>query len=290
MTDEKFGELLGAFARYYWSLPAAFAIDKIAQWHPEITLEQTQRVVQRCVDDCFWHHCTIEDNGSEELELVTEHLIALGGDDFERFLAVRIDVPICDCDENTLLRPDGYYMEIPEAKAVYDFGQQELGLDEEWADQLVNDCFLCQPSALRDGGSWVMAVLRQESFGKICFRTIEQVERFRQLGNALYQVTPNPVLRGWKPSEIENPPVLPDEIPERAEDIPDHRDEMDSLFAQLGGREKTRQHFEARYSNAAPKKRKIGRNEPCPCGSGKKYKKCCGRNPAMLEVDPSQKP
>ncbi len=23
--------------------------------------------------------------------------------------------------------------------------------------------------------------------------------------------------------------------------------------------------------------RKIGRNEPCPCGSGRKYKKCCGR-------------
>jgi uncharacterized protein YecA (UPF0149 family) len=20
---------------------------------------------------------------------------------------------------------------------------------------------------------------------------------------------------------------------------------------------------------------KVGRNEPCPCGSGKKYKKCC---------------
>ncbi len=25
------------------------------------------------------------------------------------------------------------------------------------------------------------------------------------------------------------------------------------------------------------KNKKIGRNEPCPCGSGKKYKKCCGR-------------
>jgi Protein of unknown function (DUF1186)/SEC-C motif len=23
---------------------------------------------------------------------------------------------------------------------------------------------------------------------------------------------------------------------------------------------------------------KIGRNEPCPCGSGKKFKKCCGSN------------
>ena len=26
------------------------------------------------------------------------------------------------------------------------------------------------------------------------------------------------------------------------------------------------------------KAEKIGRNEPCPCGSGKKYKKCCGLN------------
>ena len=25
------------------------------------------------------------------------------------------------------------------------------------------------------------------------------------------------------------------------------------------------------------RQRKIGRNEPCPCGSGKKHKKCCGR-------------
>ena len=25
------------------------------------------------------------------------------------------------------------------------------------------------------------------------------------------------------------------------------------------------------------KAEKIGRNAPCPCGSGKKYKKCCGR-------------
>ena len=28
---------------------------------------------------------------------------------------------------------------------------------------------------------------------------------------------------------------------------------------------------------AEQKGKKIGRNDPCPCGSGKKYKKCCGR-------------
>jgi len=26
------------------------------------------------------------------------------------------------------------------------------------------------------------------------------------------------------------------------------------------------------------KSEKIGRNDPCPCGSGRKYKKCCGAN------------
>ncbi|HOK55815.1 MAG TPA: SEC-C metal-binding domain-containing protein, partial [bacterium] len=29
---------------------------------------------------------------------------------------------------------------------------------------------------------------------------------------------------------------------------------------------------------ASLKKQKIGRNQPCPCGSGKKYKHCCGKN------------
>ena len=28
--------------------------------------------------------------------------------------------------------------------------------------------------------------------------------------------------------------------------------------------------------NASPFKSKAGRNDPCPCGSGKKFKKCCG--------------
>ncbi|MEZ4358410.1 MAG: preprotein translocase subunit SecA [Eubacteriales bacterium] len=34
----------------------------------------------------------------------------------------------------------------------------------------------------------------------------------------------------------------------------------------------------ASKNTAATGKRKIGRNEFCPCGSGKKYKNCCGRN------------
>jgi len=46
-------------------------------------------------------------------------------------------------------------------------------------------------------------------------------------------------------------------------------------------------HFKARetpekelYGNATTFRRvmpKIGRNDPCPCGSGKKFKQCCAR-------------
>ncbi|MCI8373718.1 MAG: SEC-C domain-containing protein [Lachnospiraceae bacterium] len=34
---------------------------------------------------------------------------------------------------------------------------------------------------------------------------------------------------------------------------------------------------EQKNSGTVRKEKKIGRNDPCPCGSGKKYKKCCGR-------------
>lgn len=39
-------------------------------------------------------------------------------------------------------------------------------------------------------------------------------------------------------------------------------------------------HLKAKYKGVISKKskNKIGRNDACPCGSGKKYKHCCGKN------------
>ncbi len=36
-------------------------------------------------------------------------------------------------------------------------------------------------------------------------------------------------------------------------------------------------YLEQKKSGTVVKGPKIGRNDPCPCGSGKKYKHCCGR-------------
>lgn len=44
---------------------------------------------------------------------------------------------------------------------------------------------------------------------------------------------------------------------------------------ELGGRTPERVHHEPPPARATPK---VGRNDPCPCGSGRKYKRCCLAN------------
>ena len=60
-------------------------------------------------------------------------------------------------------------------------------------------------------------------------------------------------------------------------------------FANVVERPQERKNLTEHHSQAAggqeqPEKKKpavshkVGRNDPCPCGSGKKYKQCCGKN------------
>ena len=55
----------------------------------------------------------------------------------------------------------------------------------------------------------------------------------------------------------------PDLIPQYIENLNAWR-----ISQQVGGQ----------FREQAPNFGKVGRNEPCPCGSGKKYKRCCGLN------------
>ena len=51
--------------------------------------------------------------------------------------------------------------------------------------------------------------------------------------------------------------------------------QWDSIFTP---ERKKELYLEQKKSGTVVKEKKIGRNDPCPCGSGKKYKHCCGRN------------
>ncbi|NMC63127.1 MAG: hypothetical protein GYA55_08155, partial [SAR324 cluster bacterium] len=48
-----------------------------------------------------------------------------------------------------------------------------------------------------------------------------------------------------------------------------HSTEMDEIVANMSDAQKKPS------LPIMPRKKKAGRNDPCPCGSGRKYKKCC---------------
>jgi hypothetical protein len=75
--------------------------------------------------------------------------------------------------------------------------------------------------------------------------------------------------RGFRPQKPPQPYDIRDDYY--------HRFESHQERARREEREQQRQH-ESRVRAATPRSGpKIGRNDPCPCGSGKKYKKCHGR-------------
>ena len=55
-----------------------------------------------------------------------------------------------------------------------------------------------------------------------------------------------------------------------------------TLRQPVAGKDNTQEAYENTGGDGTVKKQpvksdKVGRNDPCPCGSGKKYKKCCGQ-------------
>jgi hypothetical protein len=66
---------------------------------------------------------------------------------------------------------------------------------------------------------------------------------------------------------------------------PEVRERVDGWLAEWAARQRRSQE-----GGAPAWRRKVGRNEPCPCGSGKKYKKCClaadeAARPRVVEAD-----
>lgn len=54
--------------------------------------------------------------------------------------------------------------------------------------------------------------------------------------------------------------------------------ELEEWDALLTPKRRKELYREQKNSTTVVKDKKIGRNDPCPCGSGKKYKHCCGAN------------
>jgi len=147
--------------------------------------------------------------------------------------------------EELLNKADDFYFEMtPQLKVLKDYIIGNMCWDEEIIESLIKDiellCFFEQP---------FHEVIYEFKRNGILFESTRQLNIIMPLIADVYNNTRTWNNRGYTAKEMnelfgEDAPLIKDIPIERLDD---------AIF------------------------KKVGRNDPCPCGSGKKYKKCCGR-------------
>ncbi|GAA0592370.1 hypothetical protein GCM10009001_05690 [Virgibacillus siamensis] len=205
----------------------------------------------------------MDDRAKSNVEELRKNFVELHGDyfvheaimefdEFEVELAKRQGKPFYIPDKKELLKykDDFYFERTKEYHALKKYVQQELlDGDARKAEELCADIHgECEFSFSLDH------IFRPFKTAGVEFENQKQVEEVMQLVMDLSNNVRLWENNGFTPRELHNQVERPMLNP-----LPDEASKAES------GREQT-----------PSVSKKIGRNEPCPCGSGKKYKKCCG--------------
>jgi hypothetical protein len=171
-------------------------------------------------------------------------------DEFDSLMSEKTGKPYYIPNKEELLRyTDDFYYEVTEEfDDLLDYVSKNLIKDEGKAQELVEEIHgSCQI------GSDMKFVMDNFNHFNVNFKSIEQLNEVMKLVMELSNNT-----RIW-----ENNGHTPMEIFEKLE-----KPNMRPL---------PKVPFDFNATNVIDMKtrKKIGRNDPCPCGSGKKYKKCC---------------
>jgi preprotein translocase subunit SecA len=164
-------------------------------------------------------------------------------------------------------------------------------LDQLWKDHLLNMDHLKEGIGLRGYGQKDPLVeYKRESFDM--FETMmqrfqEDTSRYLYLMQIITRNDASAAAAGGSPGQNGGPALHPagsdgnGNRPPRG--VTTSVDDLEESFQ----RRKRRELEQARMAGAGDRQpvqrvvrtsAKVGRNDPCPCGSGKKYKKCCGVN------------
>ena len=102
---------------------------------------------------------------------------------------------------------------------------------------------------------------------------LESFGLFKEMINTINTKTVSILMRGQIP--MRDPQQVKEAAPEARQDYSRYRTQKDQIGGpQTNGAQPNAPQHRPEPIKAAPK---IGRNDPCPCGSGKKYKNCHGR-------------
>ncbi|MGI2296019.1 YecA family protein [Paenibacillus sp. GXUN7292] len=158
-------------------------------------------------------------------------------------LLKRSGKPFYEPEAKELLKyaDSGYYEVTSQLQTLYDYVGAYLCKDKDFLEMLIDDIQLA--CSMESSMSDIMDEFVRRD---IVFESAEQVHLVSSIINEVYNNTRLWSNAGHTPYELKN------------------------MFEQ----NESKQAVAAVSSSTA--KAKVGRNEPCTCGSGKKYKKCCG--------------
>lgn len=104
---------------------------------------------------------------------------------------------------------------------------------------------------------------------------LESFNLFKLMVNDVNLKAVSVLMRGQVP--IQDPQNVKQAAPEQKTDYSKYRTQKDEMGGSVSNNESPQKTQERKLAPVRVEK-KVGRNEPCPCGSGKKYKSCHGKN------------
>ncbi len=228
-------------------------------------------------------------------ELVADSLYAVDLDDYDRLVESQMGKPYYIPPKEEFLKyaDDGYYESTRQSRVLRDYLRRQKGLTKARAEEFVQELQLFAS----EGDDDLQDVLDDMVRMGLEFKTGKEIGDFIRLYIDMSNHTRMPRNRGYTPDELSaNTP--PDRRIPKAVSFGPHLtaalqngvmdgEELRRGILQMdlpseGLRKSMLDNLDRIRNSSSPApatgKKKIGRNDPCPCGSGKKYKHCCGRN------------
>lgn len=227
-------------------------------------------------------------------ELIEESLLCVDIEDYHEMLRSHADKPYYVPRKEHFLKyaDEEYYEAVPQAVALQQFLRKTLKLGSERAEDVFYELLLLAQS-IQTTFSEVMEDMTRLG---LCFNE-DQLEQFVARYQDFYNYTRMPCNRGYTPDELFMLQKPEDRIPKSMSFGPnitaalaDGTMDIDELRRSILQMDVPNEQLRTsmlielakiqKSSGITPPKttvEKVGRNALCPCGSGKKYKKCCGR-------------
>lgn len=287
-----------AMATLYGVLPLGKAKEIIFSLDPKLVTEKEfMAFVDIARHECEGYYILrgeelysdVEHSEPMEWEVVDIDLVTAQNDIFMDTKEIQAGKPYYIPEKKQFLEyADPFYCEdTPEKLQLHSFLKMRCGLAEYQADCAM-DLFV---TSSRTVSFRLEDIFDQLEAMGIQLKTERDTERFIALYTAFHNNTRMPCNRGYTPTEIwEMAP--PEERVVRSLDLgPNIQKSLRNGDIDIDDFRKTLltadipDDFRRAYLNAlddfqqqeAAKPAKVSRNAPCPCGSGKKYKNCCGK-------------